>query len=125
MKLAIPMADGLLAAHFGHCQEFAIVDVDADSKEVTAIEKIPAPVHQPGMLPGWLRQMDVTVVIAGGMGMRAIELFTQMGIDVCPGAPVQTAEELVAAFLKGSLQTNYIPCDHSEGHGGGCDNHDH
>ena len=28
MKFAIPLADWKLTAHFGHCQEFALIDVE-------------------------------------------------------------------------------------------------
>jgi len=121
MKIALPLANGLLAEHFGHCQEFAVVEIDPEAKKIKQIEKLSPPAHQPGILPPWLSQIGVKAVIAGGMGVRAIQMFSQMGIDVHAGAPVKSPEELVTAYLDGSLVTNYVPCDHS----GGNDCHQH
>ena len=121
IRIAIPTVNGALAEHFDHCAEFAIIDVDENRKELVRTEMVPPPVHQPGMLPGWLGQQGVTVVIAGGLGSRAIQIFEQMGIRVLPGAPVMAAEALVTQYLAGQLKTQYTPCDHSGGHGCGED----
>ena len=47
------MAEGKLTAHFGHCQEFALID--ADDKQIIGKEMLVPPPHEPGVLPGWLR----------------------------------------------------------------------
>lgn len=112
MKIAIPTAQGLLCPHFGHCEEFTMVQVDPDTKTVRATERIPAPDHQPGMLPGWLRERGADVVIAGGMGGRAQDLFTQQGVAVIVGAPVAPPAEIVAAWLDGALLPGDNSCDH-------------
>ncbi len=72
MKIAIPLANGQLAMHFGHCEEFALVDVDEATRQHrgTAIRNAP----QPGLLPRWLHEQS-EVIIAGGMGQRAQMLF--------------------------------------------------
>jgi len=120
MKIAIPLEGGVLASHFGRCQEFAVVDLDPDTKRIIHTEAVTPPAHQPGVLPQWLHQLGVSTVIAGGMGQRAIQLFTQMGIDVHAGAPVDSPEKLTRAYLDGSLKTEFIPC---EGGHGDCDRH--
>lgn len=112
MRFAVPMADGMLAVHFGHCERFALVDVDASSKGIAGIDTVEAPEHQPGLLPPWLASQAVNVVIAGGMGQRAQSLFTAQGIQVILGAPVDTPENLVRAFLDGTLVTGENVCDH-------------
>ena len=56
MKVAIPLADGKLAMHFGHCEKFAILEVDENQKKITNQQVIPAPEHQPGLLPRWLHE---------------------------------------------------------------------
>ncbi len=121
MKLAIPLEEGVLASHFGRCQAFAIIDLDPDARQIITIETMAPPVHQPGIFPQWLNQLGVSAVIAGGMGQRAIQLFTQMGIDLYAGAPVDAPESLAQAYLDGTLNTQFIPC---EGGHGTCD-HDH
>ena len=112
MKIAIPLAGGKLAMHFGHCDVFAILDVDADKKAITARQDIEPPPHQPGMLPPWLGSQGVNVVIAGGMGQRALSLFAEQGIQVLTGAPAQPAEVLVRDYLAGTIATGDNVCDH-------------
>ena len=85
MTLAIPLADGQLTAHFGHCKEFAMVEVE--DQKILNTEMLDPPPHEPGVLPRWLKEQGTNVVIAGGMGQRAIELFQQAGVQVFVGAP--------------------------------------
>ena len=110
MKIAIPTAEGRLCLHFGHCQQFAIVDV-ADNK-IGSVEMLTPPMHEPGVLPKWLGEQGVSVVIAGGMGQRAIQLFQSAGIQVVVGAPCETPEVVVQAFIDGTLEAGSNVCDH-------------
>jgi predicted Fe-Mo cluster-binding NifX family protein len=112
MNIAIPLANGRLAQHFGHCEQFAIVAVDAEQNTVRAVEFIDSPPHQPGLLPGWLAEYGADVVIAGGMGGRALQLFDQQNIRVIIGAPAETPEVVAQAFLDGTLETGMNLCDH-------------
>lgn len=86
MRIVIPLAEGKLTNHFGHCKRFALVDVDPETKVILRREDIEAPPHEPGLLPSWLAERGVTVVIAGGLGQRAQGLFAQQGIHVVTGA---------------------------------------
>jgi ATP-binding protein involved in chromosome partitioning len=112
MRIAIPLAQGQLCAHFGHCEEFAIVDVDSQEKCVSGIHRQVPPPHAPGVLPQWLGQQKVNVVIAGGMGSRAQSLFAENGIQVVTGAAAGSPEEVAAAYLNGTLQPGANICDH-------------
>jgi predicted Fe-Mo cluster-binding NifX family protein len=110
MKFAIPLAEGKLTAHFGHCQEFALVEVEAN--QIKSKETLVPPPHEPGVLPKWLHDLGTNVIIAGGMGARALELFAQNNIKVVVGASALTPEELVKQYLDNSLQTGGNVCDH-------------
>jgi predicted Fe-Mo cluster-binding NifX family protein len=112
MKIAIPLADGRLTQHFGHCERFALLDVDPAEKKIVRREDLDAPPHQPGLFPPWLAERGVTVILAGGMGMRAQDLFRQHGIQVVIGAPAETPEKLISDYLAGTLQTGDNICDH-------------
>lgn len=112
MKIAIPVVQGKLSAHFGHCEEFALIDVDENQKKIIHKESVPAPEHQPGLLPEWLREKGATVIIAGGMGARAQDLFAQKGIQVICGAPAMEPDKIVADYLNGKLVTGANVCDH-------------
>ncbi|MCK4282701.1 MAG: NifB/NifX family molybdenum-iron cluster-binding protein [Candidatus Brocadiae bacterium] len=112
MKIAIPLVGGRLAAHFGHCEEFALLEVGGEPPAVVASERLPAPGHQPGLLPQWLHEHGADVIIAGGMGSRAQGLFSQSGIEVVVGAPTEEPERIVEQYLAGSLQAGENICDH-------------
>jgi predicted Fe-Mo cluster-binding NifX family protein len=112
MKIAIPLANGKLAMHFGHCASFAIIDIDEAKKEISAMSEVQAPPHEPGLLPKWLGKKEVTHIIAGGMGNRAQALFDQNGIKVIVGASDDTPENLVKTYLAGTLETGDNACSH-------------
>lgn len=112
MKIAIPLTAGKLSQHFGHCEHFAIVDVDSGSKSIKSQELAEPPAHEPGALPRWLHGMGVNVIIAGGMGQRAQQLFNQNQIEVVVGTPVDSPDNLVSAYLNKTLQAGENICDH-------------
>ena len=82
MKIAIPTAGGRLALHFGHCEQFALVEVDSESGAIVHTETLQAPPHEPGALPRYLHENGADVIIAGGMGRRAQMLFRQLLLQV-------------------------------------------
>lgn len=108
--IAVPLESGVLCAHFGHCEEFAIVTVD--NKLIIDIKNITPPEHVPGLYPKWIAQFGVTDVIAGGMGQKAIDLFHEQKINVFVGAPVKGAKDLITDFLSGTLTLDANYCDH-------------
>jgi ATP-binding protein involved in chromosome partitioning len=112
MRIAIPLVQGKLSLHFGHCEQFAIVTVDGESREIAKREDMAPPAHEPGVLPRWLHEMGVNVIIAGGMGQRAQQLFAQNDIDVVVGAPDNSPEKLVTQYVTGQLQCGENVCDH-------------
>jgi predicted Fe-Mo cluster-binding NifX family protein len=112
MKIAIPLADGKLAMHFGHCGSFALVEADPAEKKIVKREDLEAPPHEPGLLPKWLAERGANLIIAGGMGQRAQDLFLGQGIEVIIGAPAETPETLVASFFAGTLKSGTNVCDH-------------
>jgi predicted Fe-Mo cluster-binding NifX family protein len=112
MRIAIPLTNGRLSLHFGHCECFALLDVDPDEKKILRRENVWAPPHPPSLLPPWLAERGATVVLAGGMGERAQALFTAQGIRVVVGAAVGTPERLAVNYLAGTLRAGENVCDH-------------
>jgi len=112
MRIAIPLANGKLSMHFGHCERFALVDVDPAEKKILKREDIDAPPHEPGLLPRWLAERGASVVMTGGMGPRAQALFAERGIQVIVGAPADSPERVVEDYLAGKLQFGRNVCDH-------------
>lgn len=112
MKIAIPVSDGKLCLHFGHCEQFALFDVDEAAGKVSGKQMLTPPPHEPGVLPKWLCEQGATVILAGGMGQRAQSLFAENGITVVVGAPPGDPEAVANAYLAGTLQTGDNACDH-------------
>lgn len=109
-KVAVPLAGGRLTNHFGHCEQFAILNVQ--NGEIQDRKEHTPPPHEPGLLPRWLGEMQVDLIIAGGMGARALQLFDEQNIRVVTGAPNLTPEELVQGYVSGTLATGANVCDH-------------
>lgn len=109
-KVAVPVKEGVLDAHFGHCSHFALIDVEAQA--IVAEELVAAPPHEPGKLPPFLADLGVTDVLAGGMGGRAIQIFNSHNVNVFVGAPALEAKELVKGFLDQSISFTANCCDH-------------
>lgn len=112
MTIAIPTSNGQLDPHFGHCAQFTLFETSEDGTGVGPQRAIDAPPHQPGLLPGWLAERGVNVIIAGGMGQRAIELFKQNEIEVVIGVKPAPVREVAVAFLSGKLEAEGNLCDH-------------
>ncbi|MFC1597035.1 NifB/NifX family molybdenum-iron cluster-binding protein [Planctomycetota bacterium] len=112
LVIAIPVADGRLCMHFGHCEQFALFQVDTVGKEILNFSQVAPPPHEPGLLPRWLDEQGVNLVIAGGMGGRAQGIFAERGIEVIVGGPAEPPEGLVRSYLDGTLQAGENACDH-------------
>jgi Mrp family chromosome partitioning ATPase/predicted Fe-Mo cluster-binding NifX family protein len=115
-RIAVPVTGGKLSAHFGHCEEFAIFSAKeapgGTAPKAEAVEVLEAPPHEPGLLPAWLNERGVNMVIAGGMGSRAQDLFCQAGIEVVVGAASVDPKEIVQSYLDGTLVAGQNVCDH-------------
>jgi ATP-binding protein involved in chromosome partitioning len=120
MRIAVPVSNGKLTQHFGHCPAFALVEADPQNKSIVSSVELPAPVHAPGVRPRWLREQGVDLVIAGGMGDGARSLLDSCSIQVITGAPAETPESLVRSYLEGALTAGANDCDHSQGGGHSC-----
>jgi predicted Fe-Mo cluster-binding NifX family protein len=112
---AIPAVNGKLSAHFGHSENFVIVETANNS--ITKEYSLNPPEHVPGAYPRFLASHGVNFVIAGGMGQRAVDIFTQHGITVIMGANSVEPKILVQAYLDNQLESGANSC--------GSDNHQH
>lgn len=112
MKIAIPSVNDVLSPHFGHCQEFVFFTIDEAGKAVTNKEVLTPPAHEPGVFPKWVAENGGTLVICGGMGGRAQEMFVANGVKVVIGAPAMATDAVIDEYLNGTLQTGANMCDH-------------
>jgi len=112
MIIAVPIEDGKLCSHFGHCSSFAVFHTTDDGLTITGRNDVDAPPHKPGLLPTWLYDLGVNTVICGGMGPMAIDLLSQKGVKVITGAQVMAPEEIVRSYLCGTFVASSNSCDH-------------
>lgn len=120
-KIAIATEGQNVSAHFGHCQGFFVVTTEAG--QILDEEFVANPGHKPGLLPNLLHQQGVQVIIAGGMGPGAIDIFYDKQIDVITGATGPVTEAL-NLYLTGQLRSTGTVC-HDHAHAGDCGSHEH
>lgn len=111
LKIAVPVNErGKLDSHFGHSRYFAIHETD--NQQILSGEIVEPPPHEPGIIPKWLAQKEVTCVLAGGMGNRAQKIFESCNIQVHIGAPSMHATDLIQGFLENTVQFSRNHCNH-------------
>jgi predicted Fe-Mo cluster-binding NifX family protein len=110
-KIAIPVVNDKLTMHFGRCEKFAIFNAEND--HIVTIDLIDPPNHEPGAYPFFLIQQGVSVIISGGIGLKARELFSRHNIEVYLGAPSESPRILVEKYLHNKLQNGQNLCDHN------------
>ena len=118
MRIAISTDGDDVSAHFGRCPSFTIVDIE-DGK-VTGKEEIANPGHNPGFLPKFLHDKGVNCIVAGGMGQRAVELFSEQGIEKIVGVSGQI-DAVVEKIASGTLEGSESLCKPGAGKGYGLD----
>ena|SRR5690554_1010439 len=112
MKLiiALPTENKKICAHFGHCEQFAFFTTE--NGEITNVDWVTPPEHVPGLYPKFVAEKGAKVVIAGGIGNKAQELFKENNIDVYYGVEAKSPEDVVKSYLKGELVAGQNLCDH-------------
>ena len=109
IRIAIPSVgdgglEGYRAGHFGHCDVFTCID--AVDGEITAVTTIKNRGHVQGgcMVPvNLLAENNINALIVGGIGMRPLMGFRQVGIDVYHDAVRAEIKPVVADLLAGKL----------------------
>ncbi|GAA0179849.1 NifB/NifX family molybdenum-iron cluster-binding protein [Clostridium sediminicola] len=115
MKIAVASDGKYVSGHFGHCEGFTFYET-VEGKELKKEFK-PNPGHRPGYLPVFLKEQGANVIIAGGMGGTAQQLFNEKGIEVVVGAQ-GLCDDVTNVYLEGKLKsTGSICSEHAhEGH---------
>lgn len=121
IKIAVASENEMVTQHFGHCANFNIFE--AKDNQIIKSESVPNPGHRRGFLPVFLNDMGVGVIISGGMGGGAIDIFNSKGIEVVVGASGD-ARAAAEAYLQGSLESTGSVC-HEHKHHGECGDGDH
>lgn len=120
MKIAVASDGKQISGHFGHCEGFAIYNVE--NKEIKDQSFTENPGHKPGFLPKFLAEKGIDVIISGGMGETAQTLFSDNNIEVVVGASGDN-ETAVRNFISGELKSTGSVCKEHEHSDGDCDKH--
>ncbi|WP_320128269.1 iron-sulfur cluster carrier protein MrpORP [uncultured Sphaerochaeta sp.] len=107
LKIAVASDQGNVSGHFGHCESFMLFD--CENEKITHIDTVPNPGHKPGFLPVFLHEQGANVIISGGMGGGAVDIFNEKGIEVVVGA-TGAAKDVVEAYLAGKLKSTGSVC---------------
>lgn len=113
MKIAVACEGNMVTEHFGHCENFTIYTIE--NRNITKRESIPNPGHKPGFLPNYLNGLGTNIIVSGGMGAGAIDIFNEKGIEVIVGAE-GLAENAVNLYLKGELKSTGSVCHDHQHH---------
>lgn len=116
MKIAVAAMRNTVAGHFGHCENFLFFET-ADGK-ITSQTSIPNPGHRPGFLPNFLADNGAQVIISGGMGGGAVDIFNERGVEVIIGVQGD-AKDAVERYLAGNLESTGSIC-HEHAHADEC-----
>ncbi|MCD8150457.1 MAG: NifB/NifX family molybdenum-iron cluster-binding protein [Clostridiales bacterium] len=119
MKIAVSCYGNQIWAHFGHCENFMIYETEG--RNILSEQSVPNPGHRPGFLPNFLADMGVKVIISGGMGGGAVDIFNERDVEVILGAQGD-ARTAVEAYLRGELESTGSVC-HEHEHADECGNH--
>jgi len=109
-RIAIPSMgpggmDGQRSGHFGHCDVFTLVDVEGG--EIKQITTVPNQSHVQGgcMVPvNLLAGHSVNALVVGGIGMRPLMGFRQVGIDVYYDGDREEIRPVVEDLIAGRLK---------------------
>ncbi len=112
MKVAIPTSGGKLDSHFGHASSFTFVEIDEKTNKVEKQYEVAPPKHEPGVLPRFLRDEKVNVIITGGMGGQAQSMLESYGVKVVLGVAPKEVDVIVKEYLDGTLSGGTNACDH-------------
>ena len=118
-KIAVASETDMVTGHFGHCTNFNIFDTEGS--KIIQRTSVDNPGHKPGFLPKFLHEMGVSVIISGGMGQGAVDIFVEKGIVVITGAEGR-AEDSVNRYLQGNLVSNDVVCQEHQ-HQDSCGSH--
>ena len=113
MKIALPVAGGKATQHFGHCEVFSVFEIDIKNKKILSAEDKTPPEHIPGIFPEWISKQGVTLVISGGMGIKAQNLFRDNGVDLILGIESYDPTQIVQSYLDGTLKYGTNSCGES------------
>ncbi|WP_371806120.1 NifB/NifX family molybdenum-iron cluster-binding protein [Candidatus Lokiarchaeum ossiferum] len=106
-RYSIATDNGQVSQHFGRCPTYTFIDVE--NSAVVKKTTVQNPGHQVGTIPKFLHENSVNVIIAGGMGRRAIDFFNQYNIQPILGAS-GTIENIVDVILSGELKSGDSTC---------------
>lgn len=107
--------ESAIASHFGRCPYFIIVDIeDHKVEQVLEVENPYYGAHEPGQVPGFIEEQGADVMLTGGMGARAMQFFSQYGIEAVTGAR-GTVRTSLEQYLSGRME-GAAPCATSQTH---------
>ncbi len=114
-RAAIALDGSIVAQHFGRVREFLLITFEDGQEVAREVFSAPEGEHAPGVFPRRVKEMGADIVVAGGMGVKAKDFFSELGVQVLT-VPSMEVEEAVRALLSGTLQPVETDCGHDADH---------
>lgn len=113
LRIAVAGEGKNVTEHFGHCPVF--LTFDTEDGKIVGENSLPNPGHKPGFLPNYLADHGVNVIISGGMGGGAVDIFNSRNVEVIVGASGD-AKAAVEKYLRGELKSTGSVCHEHKYH---------
>ena len=91
---------------------------ETKDRQIVTSQRLPYPGHKPGFLPNFLAEQGAQVILSGGMGKSAIDLFNAKDIEVIVGVD-GSPRAAVERYLNDELKSTGSVC-HQHMHAGEC-----
>lgn len=114
-KIALPAVGNQFSTHFGGAEKFIVFEVDEGKQKIISSKEEFPPLHATGTYPEFLKSLNVDIVLASGMGPRAVSMLESSQIKVVLGIQNLTdPTRIVMDFLEGKIEATGESChDHS------------
>ncbi|HKL41187.1 MAG TPA: NifB/NifX family molybdenum-iron cluster-binding protein [Clostridia bacterium] len=117
MRIAVATNNGKVSGHFGHCEGFTVYNIE--DNVIESDEFLKSPKHQPGVLPKFLADNNVNIIMAGGMGAKAQQIFNAENIEVVVGV-AGDLKSVMNEYLNGKIESTESICTDHAHQGEGC-----
>jgi predicted Fe-Mo cluster-binding NifX family protein len=111
MRYAILISNGTLSSHFNNCDKFAFIDVDEANKLIKKLQFEPRPEYEAELLPKFLSDKGVHVVIVSDMSDKIRYLLRHNNIKVAFSLHRNDPMNVICDYLVGGSNHNNSTCD--------------
>ena len=107
MRIAIPLKQKDFSLNFSNCDQFALIDIKTGTRQILNTKYVTPPSFNIKILPGWIQENEVDLILAGGMPAQAQNLFADNHIEVRVGFLNGSIKEVIETFIESQLNPGF------------------